>query len=147
MAELPDVFKCDSAEPMQDFEPIPYGHYLVEFVESEVKLTRDKTGTRLIMVAKVIESLDLEDDPDNKHEGRKIWQSLNVKNKAVKTVVRAMRELRSLCDAVGLDELEDSVDAHDIPFVARIDIETSAGYAPKNKIKKYISTEAWDSEE
>lgn len=145
MAMLPDVFKSEDHEPMQDFEPVPNDHYLVEIVKSDVKATKDKKGKRLNMMAKILDGGELNDDGDPKHKGRTVWIGLNIKNNNKQCVEISMRELKSICEAVGFeDELEDTVDLHDIAFGAKIGTETSDGYPPKNVIKKYMTEEDYN---
>jgi len=131
MAMLPSVFNSEDHEPMTDFTPIPNGWYQFEIVKSEIKLTKAKTGKRMNLQAKVVEA------EEKKHEGRLVFIGLNLENPNATAVEISLRELRSLCDAVDVPALEDTVELHDIPFWGLVSIETSEGYPDKNVIKKY----------
>ncbi len=135
MSLLPSVFNSEEHEPMTNFTPIPEGWYKLEIVKSEVVATKAGTGKRLNMQAKVVD--------DEKYEGRIIFIGLNIQNPSKMAVEISMRELRSLCDAVELPSVEDSVDLHDIPFMGKAVIEKSEGYADKNVIKKYAKLEGF----
>jgi hypothetical protein len=130
MALLPDKFKASEHEPMQDFEPIPADEYTLQVIKSEMKDTKDKTGKYLNLQLQVIDH--------EKYSKRLIFVLLNLVNKNETAVEIAQRELRSLCDAVGITALEDSVELHGIPFKASVGIKQgNDGYPPKNVIKKY----------
>lgn len=140
MAMLPDVFKSDNTEPMQDFEPAPADWYLCEIIKSEVKPTKAKTGKRLNFQVSIIDGGERNDDGDPKYKGKPFFIGLNVQNPSKQAVEISLRELKSICTAVGFDgDLEDTVDLHDIAFGVKLGIETSEGYAPKNVAKKYVT--------
>lgn len=135
MAELPEVFTSDDHEPMQEFGLIPNGWYLGHIKKSEIKPTKAGTGKRLNMQVEVEES---KEDAD-KYKGRLIFIGLNIQNPSQKAVEISQRELKSICDAVGVEELEDSDELHDIAFGFQLGVESSDGYDDKNIIKKYIT--------
>lgn len=144
MAELPDVFKADEHEKMQDFDVLPTKDilYLVEIVKSEVKKTKAGTGLRANFQLKVIESND-KDEPE-KFKGRVIFVGLNIKNPNDEAVEISQRELRSMCDACAVEELEDTDELHEIAFGVKLGIEKSEGYPDKNTVKKYMTEEAYN---
>lgn len=144
MPMLPKVFTTADHEPMTDFTPIPDDWYLFEIVKSEIKDTKAKNGKRLNFQLKVIEGGESKEDGRAKHVGRLVFVGLNIQNPSAQAVEISMRELRSLCDACNVEELEDSVELHDIPFWGKTGIEESEGYAPKNFIKKYMSESEYE---
>jgi len=143
MAMLPDVFKSDEHEPMQDFTPIPDAWYMFEIVKSEVVPTKDKKGKRLNFQMKVVDGGEIEND-EPKHKGRIVFDGLNIDNRSSQAVKISMGELRSICDACEVEMIEDSVELHDIPFWGKVSTETSEGYPPKNVIKKYTSIKEYE---
>ena len=141
MAELPDVFAVDdTTERMNSFEPMPDGFYLGFVKKSEIKKTKAGTGLRLNLQVEVQESKD----DDDKYKGRLVFIGLNIKNPSEVAVQISKKELASLCDAVGVSEVEDSDELHDIDFGFKLGLEKSDGYDDRNIIKAYITESAYN---
>jgi len=136
MAELPDVFAIDdSTERMSEFGLMPTDDtYLGHIKKSEIKKTKAGTGLRLNMQVEVEESKLNEE----KYKGRLVFIGLNIKNPSEQAVAISQKELASICDAVGVEEVEDSDELHDISFGFKIKVEKSEGYDDKNVINKYM---------
>ena len=136
MAELPDVFAIDdSTERMSEFGLMPTDDtYLGHIKKSEIKKTKAGTGLRLNMQVEVEESKLNEE----KYKGRLVFIGLNIKNPSDQAVAISQKELASICDAVGVEEVEDSDELHDISFGFKIKVEKSEGYDDKNVINKYM---------
>lgn len=140
MAELPDVFSADDHEPMLEFGLMPNIHYLGHIKKSEVNKTKAGTGLRLNMQVEIECSEDDDFNPDNcKYKGRLVFIGLNIQNPSAKAVEISQRELRSICDAVKVPEVEDSEELHDITFGFKLGVESSEGFDDKNIIKKYMT--------
>jgi len=146
MAELPDIFKTDSIEPMADFEIMPIDKpYLGEIIKSEIKKTKAGTGLRGNFHVEILESQYSNENGDDKYLKRRIFIGLNLKNPNPKAMEFSQRELKSMCDAMGFDgELEDTDDLHGIPFGFMLKVSKQEGYADKNEIKKYLSPDEYD---
>jgi len=136
MAELPDVFSVDdSTERMSDFGLMPTeDFYLGHIKKSEIKKTKAKTGLRLNMQVEVEESKA----DGEKYAGRLVFIGLNIKNPSKQAEAISLKELASICDACGVNEIEDSEELHDITFGFKLEVEKSDGYDDKNVIIKYI---------
>jgi len=132
--ELPSVFTAEEHEPMSDFSIMPNGWYLGQVSKSEIKKTKAGTGLRLNMQVVIEESKD----DGEKYKGRIVFIGLNIQNPNPKAVEISQRELKSLCDSVNIQELEDSDELHDILFGFKLGVEKSEGYDDKNVIKKYV---------
>lgn len=145
MAELPDVFKSDDHEAMGDFSVMPIGNlYLGEIVRSEIKKTKAGTGLRLNLQIQIIESKA----DDEKYKGRIVFIGLNIKNPSSEAVAISQKELKSICDATGVDELEDSDELHGIVFGMKLGIEKGNDrYPDKNKVTKYITEDEYSETE
>ena len=129
MAQLPSVFNAKDNEKMGGFDPIPNDWYLGEITKSEMKATKAKTGSYLTCQLKVLEG---------EHKGRYLFNLLNLDNPNPVAVEIAQKELASICEACGLDEVEDSTELHGIPMAVSVVIKPgSGGYPPKNEIKAY----------
>ena len=130
MAQLPDVFNAKDSEKMGSFEPVPAGWYIAQIVKSEYKATAAKTGHYLTCQFKIVEP--------EEHKGRVVFNLMNLDNPNQTAVEIATKELGSLCEACGIDELEDSVELHGIPLAVRLGIQAgNANWPPKNVIKEY----------
>ena len=142
MAELPSVFTVDEdSERMSEFGIMPSIHYLGHIKKSEIKKTKAGTGLRLNMQVEIEGSEEDDFTLDNcKYKGRLVFIGLNIQNPNAQTVEIAQRELASICDACGVDELEDSDELHGITFGFKLGIEAGTdGYDDKNVIKKYMT--------
>lgn len=130
MAQLPSVFNAKDNEKMGGFEPIPIDWYLAEMTKSEMKKTNAGTGRYLNCQLKVV---------DGEYKGRYVFTLLNLENPNPVAVEIAQKELASMCEACGLDEIEDSTELHGIVMAIRVGIEegTAAYPTPKNVIKAY----------
>jgi hypothetical protein len=133
MADLGGVFDADSVEPMGDRSPVPPGDYRVACIKSQWKPT--KTGGQMLEFTwQVLEG---------PHERRMFWSKLNLQNSNATAVQIARAELSSICKAVGVMKLTDSIQAHDIPIIVSIAIDPPQnGYAASNKITSYKSVKA-----
>lgn len=130
MAMLPDVFNAKDSEKMSGFEPIQVGWVIAEVTKTEIKPTKAKTGKYLTCQFKILEP--------EQYKGRMVFNLLNLVNPNQVAVDIAQKELASLCEACGIDELEDSVELHGIPLGLKLGIQAaSADYPAKNVIKAY----------
>lgn len=147
MAELPDVFKSDEHEPMNTFEIMPTDLlYLGEITKSEIKKTKAGNGLRLNFQVKISLAKNKDGVISDVYNGRIVFVGLNIKNPNPQAVEISQRELKSLCDAVEVEEIEDSDEVHGIPFGFILGIEKGKdGYADKNVIKKYITEDEFNS--
>ena len=133
MAQLNQHFDASAVEPAAPFELLPPGRYSVQIVQSEMRATRAGNGQYLWLEMDVIEG---------PHQGRKIWDQLNLVNPNQQTVEIAQRTLSAICHAVGKLSVQDSEELHSIPMVAvvKVDPPRSANgkdYGPSNSIKTY----------
>jgi hypothetical protein len=141
MAELPSVFSADDHEPMSEFGILPSIWYLGHIRKSEVKKTKAGTGLRLNMQVEIESS---EDDnfveEECKFKKRLVFIGLNIQNPNAQCVEISQRELKSIADACGIAEIEDSDELHDITFGFKLGVEVGTdGYDDKNVIKKYVA--------
>lgn len=110
-------FKASSVqieERSNSYGPLPAGDYEMMIVKSETKPTKALTGHYLELEMHVI---------SGEHSGRRHWERLNLDNPNAQAVKIAQESLAKLCMAIGLDDVEDSEQLHDQPFVAEIGID------------------------
>ena len=129
MAELPGVFNAKDNEKMTSFEPVPMAWYIAEVVKSEIKKNSAKTGSYINLQWKITEG---------EHKGRIFWCLLNTVNPSAVAVEIAQKELASICEAMEIEELEDTEELHEIPVGVYLKIVPgSASWPPKNEAKEY----------
>ena len=133
MVLLPEVFKPEEVAP-SGFEIIPAGWYEAEITRTELKKTNEGTGKYIAITFKIL---------DGDYDGRLVWVNLNIINKSDVAVKIARSDLKSICVACGRDEdeeLEDTVDWHNIPMAIKLSIQPETAQWPeKNEIKGYKS--------
>ena len=96
------------------YGPLPAGEYEVMIVKSDTKTTKSGNGSYLELEMHVI---------SGEHTGRRHWERLNLDNPSLQTVKIAQEQLARLCVALGLDQVNDSEELHDKPFVAEFAID------------------------
>lgn len=126
-------FNASTIEPMQprSFGPLPAGDYEFIIAKSDVKPTRAGTGHYLELEMQVV---------SGEHTGRRHWERLNIDNPNKTAQDIAEAALASLCFAVGITNMEDTVQLHDIPFIAHVEIDRRE--PDKNKIVGYVNAGA-----
>lgn len=133
MAQL--NFKASSIEiserPSGAYGPLPAGEYEMIITRSATKPTKAGNGSYLELEMQVV---------SGPASGRRHWERLNLDNPSHQTVKIAQEQLAKLCVALGLDEVNDSDELHDISFIAEIGIDKKDdqrnviwGYAPAMK--------------
>lgn len=126
-------FNANTVEPMQPrtYGPLPAGDYEMIVVKSDVKPTKAGTGRYLELEMQVI---------SGEHSGRRHWERLNVDNPNKQAEEIAKEALAALCFAVGVTDVEDTVQLHDIPFVAHVEIDRKE--PDRNRITGYVTAGA-----
>ena len=122
-------FNAQEVEPQSSFEPIPAGWYTAMITDSEFKPTKSGTGEYLQLRLDVIEG---------EHEGRVLFDRLNLNNPNQTAVEIAQRQLSAICRAVGVMTPQDSQDLHDKPLRVKVSIRPAGnGYEASNEVKAY----------
>ena len=123
------TFNANNVEPSSSFEPLPSGDYPVIIQSSEMKQTKAGTGSFLELTLEVI---------DGQSKGRLIWDKLNLDNPNQVAVDIAQKQLSSICRAVGVMQVDDSSQLHNLPMVAKVKyMPEKDGYDASNNIKSY----------
>lgn len=124
-------FNASTIEPSTPFEVLPKGKYLAMIVASELKPTKQRNGEYLQLTVEIVDGAT--------GKGRKIFDRLNIRNTNKQAEDIAQRQLSAICHAVGVIELNDSEQLHNIPMVIELGIEDNDEYGPQNRIKNYSS--------
>ena len=136
MAQLNQHFDASTVEPAAPYELLPSGRYVAQIVQSEMRATKTGNGQLLWLELDVIEG---------PHQGRKIWDQLNLVNPNQQTVEIAQRALSAICHAVGQIQVSDSEQLHLRPLQVTLAVEPDSRdkhlqpheQRKQNKIKGY----------
>lgn len=101
-------------ERSNNYGPLPAGEYEMMVVKSDTKPTKAGTGHYLECEMHVI---------SGEHSGRRHWERFNLDNPNAQAVKIAQESLAKLCAAIGVDEVNDSEQLHDQPFIAEVGID------------------------
>lgn len=124
-------FDATAIEPATAFDVIPKGEYLAAAVSSEMKATKSMTGQYLQLSFEILEG---------KFKGRRVFERLNIQNENKTAEEIAQRTLSALCHALGIMQLHESEQLHDIPVLISLVVEEGKGdYGPSNRITGYAS--------
>jgi|SRR5690625_301478 len=122
-------FNAHEVEPEQAFGPLPAGWYTAMIVDSTMKPTKAGTGEYLELRLDII---------DGEHEGRVVFDRLNLNNPNSVAVEIAQRTLSSICHATGVMQPNDSSDLHNIPMQIKLAISPATDrYDASNDVKGY----------
>lgn len=124
-------FNANAVEPSTPMDVLPAGKYLCMAIASELKPTKSGGGEYLQITFEVL---------DGSCKGRKIFERLNIRNSNKTAEDIAQRALSALCHAVGVIELDDSEQLHNIPVTLDVGIDPAKGeYSASNKVKGYTA--------
>lgn len=101
-------------ERSNSYGPLPAGDYEMMIVKSDTKATKKGDGHYLECEMHVL---------SGQHSGRRHWERFNLDNPNQQAVKIAQESLAKLCNAIGMDEVEDSTDLHDQSFIAEVGID------------------------
>lgn len=136
MADLGFDYNAGDHKPLDSREPIPVEWYTAQIIESEVKPTQKAGGEILNLTWVIVEG---------PYEGRRVWDRVNLKNANPQAVEIGMRQLSSICGALGLIRVQDSAELHDIQCKIRTKIvpagpdRTGVYREAKNEVSDYKS--------
>lgn len=129
MAQLDYNKTVDDNDVESSFEAIPAGEYIAVIESSDYVENKNKTGKMLKLTYQVI---------DGPLKGRKIFENLNLENKNQQAEQISQKALNSIKLAVGVKDLKDSVQLHDIPLKIDVTVKESEDFGKQNRIKKHL---------
>ena len=108
-------------------DAIPSGTYYEAVVtDSETRATKNGNGMGINLTFEILS------DPA---KGRKVFAWINYENQNAKAQQIGREELASLCKAVGVTELEDTVQLHNLPLVITVGVDRND--PTKNVVRAY----------
>ncbi len=128
MAQL--NFNARDIEPASgQMDPIPAGWYNAAIEESELKPTKAGDNHYLELRFSVL---------DGQYVNRKVYARLNIHNNNPMAQEIAYKELSAVCHAVGVMDLEDSAQLHNLPMKVRVKLRAASGeYEASNDITAF----------
>lgn len=119
----------DTQDTQEGFDIIPAGEYIAVIESSDLVPTKAGTGEILKLTYQII---------DGPQKGKKLFNNLNLKNPNQQAVQIATRSLNSIGVAVGVTDIKDSSQLHNIPMKIDVMVKDDATYGKQNNIKKHI---------
>lgn len=123
-------FDANNVQPNDGYEPLPAGDYIATITNSEMKLTKNGLGQYLSLEFQVI---------GGEFINRKLFTNLLLNHPNQQTVDIAQKKLSSICHAVNMLNLKDSIQLHGLPLTIRVKYKEDEKYGPGNDITAFKS--------
>lgn len=108
-------------------DAIPSGTYEAVVTDSETRATKNGNGMGINLTFEILS--------EGPAKGRKVFAWINYENASAKAQQIGREELASLCKAVGVVELDDTVQLHNLPLLITVGLDRND--PTKNIIKAY----------
>ena len=112
---------------------LPVGRYQFQATEEELKGNSKGTGEILSLTLEVIGS------ETGEHIGRKVWVTFNVAHENPKAQTIGQAQLKALCKAIGVENVDDTEELLWREFWADTKISIDERNRERAEIKKYLS--------
>ena len=111
-------------------DAIPSGTYEAVVTDSETRATKNGNGMGINLTFEILS--------EGPAKGRKVFAWINYENASAKAQQIGREELASLCKAVGVVELDDTVQLHNLPLLITVGLDRND--PTRNVVKKYAAT-------
>jgi len=130
MARLEQTYIADDLPKGSggDFSPLPEGWYSVTVSQSELKATKDGTGSYIKL------RLDV---TGPSHQGRVVFANINIRNKSAKAEEIGNQQLGEIMRAIGLPKLEDTDQLIGRSMSVKVKTRHSEEYGDQSEVKAY----------
>ena len=108
-------------------DAIHAGTYEAVVTDSEMRATKNGLGMGINLTFEILS--------EGPAKGRKVFAWINYENASAKAQQIGREELASLCKAVGVTELDDTVQLHNLPLLITVGLDRND--PTKNVIKAY----------
>ena len=108
-------------------DAIPSGTYEAVVTASEMKATKNGLGMGINLTFEILS--------DGPAKGRKVFAWINYEHPKVEAQRIGREELASLCKAVGVTDLDDTVQLHNLPLLVTIGLDKND--PTRNVVKAY----------
>ena len=113
-------------------DAIPSGTYEAVVTDSEMKATKNGLGMGINLTFEIIS--------DGPAKGRKVFVWINYEHPKVEAQRIGREELASLCKAVGVSNLTDTNQLHNLPLLITVGLDKND--STRNVVKKYAAKAA-----
>lgn len=120
--QLMSPFDATKFDPTQGVPSLPVGKHPVVIVNDEVKPTKDNSGGLLELTVEIT---------DGPSKGLKGAIRLNLYNQSQQAVEIAHRQLSAICHCVGVFQLTDGRQLHNLPFMIEVALQKDPEAAKK----------------
>ena len=110
-------------------DAIPSGTYEAVVTDSEMRATKSGTGMGINLTFEILS--------DGPAKGRKVFAWINYENQRAEAQRIGREELASLCKAVGVTNLTDTVQLHNLPLLITVGVDRND--PTRNVVKKYAA--------
>ena len=107
-------FNAQQFDPTQSAGQLPVGKHPVKIIDSEVKANSANTGGYLQLTLQII---------DGPQTGATGAYRLNIYNQSQQAVDIAHRQLSAICHVLGVFNIQDSAQLHNIPFMIEVGLQ------------------------
>jgi hypothetical protein len=114
MAQLGGTFDANQVDPAGTYEVLPPGDYKVQIVQSDMMNTKNGNGQYLWLEMDIV---------DGEHQGRKVWDRLNLVNPNQQAQEIAQKQLSAICHAIGVLSVQDSEELHFKTMLAKVKVK------------------------
>lgn len=124
-------FDATTVNPADQYEAIPAGDYEAMVVETAMKTTKDGSGQYLEVKMQI---------QSGQHQGRTLWDRLNLQNRNQKAVEIAQRQMSQLCHATGVLQLASANDLqklHHRPMAVKVTAKADPERGMVNEVRGY----------
>lgn len=132
MANL-NGFNANEVEPNAGFEPVPAGKYVVAITGSEMKPTKNGSGSYLELEFTILEG---------EYKDRKVWDRLCLNHPNAQAVTIAKGNLSAICRAINIMQPQDSIELHNIPLQITVKLKRMDDGDFTNEVKGYGARES-----
>jgi hypothetical protein len=108
-------------------DPIPAGNYEAVVAASEMRPVKSGNGMGINLTFEIIS--------DGPAKGRKVWAWINYQHPKAEAQRIGQEELARLCKAVGIANLTDTEQLHNIPLIISVGVDKND--SSRNVIKRY----------
>lgn len=124
-------FDATQVSPVDQYEAVPAGDYEAMVVDTTMKTTKDGGGQYLELKLEI---------QAGQHQGRQLWDRLNLVNRNPKAVEIAQKQMSQLCHATGVLQIATAQDLHKLhhrPVVVKVAAKQDPERGMTNEVKGY----------